>query len=954
MAAAAIQRGSSGSRSSSSSSSINTCTRLVPGPVITVSPSHTLDYDCTDCGSFLFGSRGRLRHRPHGARNSSSHHYSRGNNISEPVQTDAQRLLLVESTPVHDPFSTAVSQHMILPQNEQLAVFAQATEPEDTVDYIQATGLSTEVIEAVSLQASDNEVEEVGNQRAIDFVACHGSTPAFADNVNDSSSTLAEIFRCFICLGKVVDAQLCPCCSKLVCQPCIKRWLTDQKSECPHCRAPLLVTQLVSCRFISEISLEVEKIQGKLGDSPMVKYCPTHDSPLLYFCTTCSVAVCSDCAVLIEDHRNHTFEKLSVAYGRHKKKIRMEAAGLRRRRKELCALVASVEKNIETVLKSKDESAAELQMAFKRMQSRLEEQLKCKLLALLAQKGSMTQEMELLDTVLHELDQQLNSIPKSDLIAQEPNMSRMLQDIRTRNFSDISRTPIPPEFISEVIPSYEYGELILNNYKEDLTQTRPTVFTTGCTLNSAEALSSRDVVYSEPICGSGVIWRLKVYPNGSGASQGTHLSVFLEMVDGGNEPATYEYGIELLHRTRPNQRIVRKFSSDFEAGACWGYYQFFRIDLLEKEGYILPDEDTITLCFYVRPLTYQQQCQDLRRSLAALQVERDESAAQVAVIRRAFAAAFFQRRRRRGSRTAGHVTNEQIAFAQAVAAGTGTSNASPTLSVRKAPQIPSIKHVQMKMQECNGSRVEKSWNNGILPQFEGHHHSECTVEINSEVVSQVVAADSPVRMHASSLTRHEKPSTEELSKEFLTHPEDGDVPANLDQNDDDGTGTPSIEHIVTHKSQGKNHQEILSKKGDDIFQIPKVCSHKKLRSRKAHKVLIPPEALLPFTEIPRSAEIARHLTGLSMVEAGPSMKQSGNPAAPGGCSESSKDEKYGDGAYSDPGCQRVLAGPAIASVVVGGLINDEVGDDKCPYYSAMSGSSNNLCTPEIEDWGNLK
>jgi tripartite motif-containing protein 37 len=36
-------------------------------------------------------------------------------------------------------------------------------------------------------------------------------------------------------------------------------------------------------------------------------------------------------------------------------------------------------------------------------------------------------QMELLDTILHELDQQLNSIPKSDLIAQEPNMSRMLQ-----------------------------------------------------------------------------------------------------------------------------------------------------------------------------------------------------------------------------------------------------------------------------------------------------------------------------------------------------------------------------------------------------------------------------------------------------------------------------------------------------------------------------------------------
>jgi len=43
--------------------------------------------------------------------------------------------------------------------------------------------------------------------------------------------------------------------------------------------------------------------------------------------------LCIICQSAAQDHRNHTFEKLSVAYGRHKKKIRMEAAGLRRRRK---------------------------------------------------------------------------------------------------------------------------------------------------------------------------------------------------------------------------------------------------------------------------------------------------------------------------------------------------------------------------------------------------------------------------------------------------------------------------------------------------------------------------------------------------------------------------------------------------------------------------------------------
>lgn len=54
------------------------------------------------------------------------------------------------------------------------------------------------------------------------------------------------------------------------------------------------------------------------------------------------------CQPAAQDHRNHTFEKLSVAYGRHKKKIRMEAAGLRRRRKvQIVTMLAWTKLGIE-------------------------------------------------------------------------------------------------------------------------------------------------------------------------------------------------------------------------------------------------------------------------------------------------------------------------------------------------------------------------------------------------------------------------------------------------------------------------------------------------------------------------------------------------------------------------------------------------------------------------------
>lgn len=79
-----------------------------------------------------------------------------------------------------------------------------------------------------------------------------------------SVQSIAEVFRCFICMEKLRDARLCPHCSKLCCFSCIRvslrhkkmraitvlilcilngvclclwqRWLTEQRAQCPHCR----------------------------------------------------------------------------------------------------------------------------------------------------------------------------------------------------------------------------------------------------------------------------------------------------------------------------------------------------------------------------------------------------------------------------------------------------------------------------------------------------------------------------------------------------------------------------------------------------------------------------------------------------------------------------------------------------------------------------------------------
>lgn len=44
-----------------------------------------------------------------------------------------------------------------------------------------------------------------------------------------------------------------------------------------------------------------------------------------------------------------------------------------------------------------------------------------------------------------------------------------------------------------------------------------------------------------------------------------------------------------------SKNIVREFASDFEIGECWGYNRFFRLDLLDTEGYLNTELDTLIL-----------------------------------------------------------------------------------------------------------------------------------------------------------------------------------------------------------------------------------------------------------------------------------------------------------------------------------------------------------------------
>ncbi|XP_051542361.1 E3 ubiquitin-protein ligase TRIM37-like isoform X2 [Myxocyprinus asiaticus] len=449
-----------------------------------------------------------------------------------------------------------------------------------------------------------------------------------------SVESIAEVFRCFICMEKLRDARLCPHCSKLCCFSCIRRWLTEQRAQCPHCRAPLQLRELVNCRWAEEVTQQLDTLQlcnlTKHEENDKDK-CENHHEKLSVFCWTCKKCICHQCALWGGMHGGHTFKPLAEIYEQHVTKVNEEVAKLRRRLMELISLVQEVEKNVEAVRGAKDERVREIRNAVEMMIARLDNQLKNKLITLMGQKTSLTQETELLESLLQEVEHQLRSCSKSELISKSPEILLMFQQVHRKPMQSFVTTPVPPDFTSELVPAYDSSTFVLANFS---------------TLRQRA-----DPVYSPPLQISGLCWRLKVYPDGNGVVRGNYLSVFLELSAGLPETSKYEYRVEMVHQASsdPTKNIIREFASDFEVGECWGYNRFFRLDLLASEGYLNMQTDTLVLRYQVRSPTFFQKCRDQYWYITQLESAQSSYIQQINNLKERLAIELFRRQKPRSS-----------------------------------------------------------------------------------------------------------------------------------------------------------------------------------------------------------------------------------------------------------------------------------------------------------------
>lgn len=128
---------------------------------------------------------------------------------------------------------------------------------------------------------------------------------------------------------------------------------------------------------------------------------------------------------------------------------------------ELIGFVKDVEQNVETVRLAKDEKVREIRNAVELMVNRLDSHLKLKLVTLMRQKTSLNEQTEQLEQLLNEIEHQMNSCSRSQLITKSPELLKMIHQVRLKPMTCYVMTPVPNDFVSEIVPPYDQGMKIL-------------------------------------------------------------------------------------------------------------------------------------------------------------------------------------------------------------------------------------------------------------------------------------------------------------------------------------------------------------------------------------------------------------------------------------------------------------------------------------------------------------
>ena len=428
-----------------------------------------------------------------------------------------------------------------------------------------------------------------------------------SESRSTSLNNIEAIIKCYICLGKIKNPCMCPLCQKLTCEECIEKWLSEKKSQCPHCRVNLNFNQLIHLSFMTDVANYIDKLSSskKAEESEI---CEKHQIQNLYYCIECETPLCSDCYMLEEKHKMHKIKKIDEVFKAHLNIIKQEKEGLDFEENTLKKYLKDIGDKIIEIGNTKYKKIKESEEFFKNIRNQIQTQSQEVITNLLEKKQKLETKLSEIQNYSKNFNFRLKNSSKNEIISESNNLIKELKEIKLKiltensdNIDKITNNNLTLNIQNPLVPKYETGIYKINNY---------------------ENIKSDKVIYSPEMHIGGLIWKLKIYPRGNVTSKGECISVFLELQSGVIEPSKYFYVLELVN-FKNRRNYYMEYSSNFSNGECWGYSNFYKIKKLKEDGFIDQNGDII-IKVHIRPESFEQLARDLKGYIQVIKYQKNK------------------------------------------------------------------------------------------------------------------------------------------------------------------------------------------------------------------------------------------------------------------------------------------------------------------------------------------
>ena len=158
------------------------------------------------------------------------------------------------------------------------------------------------------------------------MLASMEASPLSPPSHSRSFKKLEEELTCEVCLKIYKDPKTLPC-HHSFCLKCLEEIPKQGEAssiKCPLCRSPAEIPlqggvagfppafRINNLKEVYDLMIAESK---KVADEEAVCYVQTHDEPLKYYCNTCHMSICRDCAILA--HKEHKYSLISDIYNAH-------------------------------------------------------------------------------------------------------------------------------------------------------------------------------------------------------------------------------------------------------------------------------------------------------------------------------------------------------------------------------------------------------------------------------------------------------------------------------------------------------------------------------------------------------------------------------------------------------------------------------------------------------------